>query len=331
MDRRRFLLTSLAGFVATPVAAEGQQSARVNRIAFVGVAPRTAAEVAEGAPYKAFVAELRRLGHVEGQNLVMERWTAAGRIDHFADLARDVAQSRPDVIVAPSDQLLMRLKVEATTPIVGVTADPVAVGLASSLSRPGGNVTGFTVGPDEVLTKHLQLLRDVVPGASRIAFLLSQAGWDGRNGRVMREAAARGAVTLIGAALRDPIQEPEYQRVFGVMIRERVEALIVNDHPANYVHRRLIADLAAQARLPAIAALLDFPGAGGLMAYAADTLAIFRSLAQYADRILRGAKPADLPFQEPTKYDLIVNVKTARALGVTIPPALLARADHVIE
>ena len=132
MDRRRFLLTSLAGVVAAPLAVEAQQAAKVNRIAFVGVAPRTAAEVAEGAPYKAFVAELRRLGYVEGQNLLMERWTAAGRIDHYADLARDVAQSRPDVIVAPSDQLLLRLKAETTTPIVGVTADPVAIGLASA-------------------------------------------------------------------------------------------------------------------------------------------------------------------------------------------------------
>src|SRR5215467_6134836 len=174
MDRRRFLLTSLSGVLSTSLAAEAQQAGKSNRVAYVGVAPRTAAEVAEGAPYKAFVAELRRLGYVEGQNLVIERWTAAGRIDHYADLARDIAQSRPDVIVAPSDQLLIRLTAETTTPIVGVTADPVAIGLASSLSRPGGNVTGFTVGPDEVLSKHLQLLRDVVPGASRIAFLLSQ-------------------------------------------------------------------------------------------------------------------------------------------------------------
>jgi putative ABC transport system substrate-binding protein len=164
-----------------------------------------------------------------------------------------------------------------------------------------------------------------------MAFLLTQAGWDGRYGRVMREAAQRKAVTLIGAPLHDPIDEREYQRVFGLMARERVEAVIVNDHPANYAHRRFIADLAVRAHLPAIAALRDFPEAGGLMAYAADTLAIFRSMAQYTDRILKGARAADLPFQEPTTYEFIVNLKTAKALGLTIPQTLLLRADQVIE
>jgi len=147
----------------------------------------------------------------------------------------------------------------------------------------------------------------------------------------MREAAGRAAVTLIGAPLHDPIQDSEYQRVFSLMTRERVEALIVNDHPANYAHRRLIADLASQARIPAIAALRDFPAAGGLMAYAADTLAIFRAMAQYTDRILRGTKPGDLPFQEPTKYEFVINLKTAKALGLTIPQSLLLRADQVIR
>ena len=150
-------------------------------------------------------------------------------------------------------------------------------------------------------------------------------------GRVMREAARSTAMTLIGAPLRDPIDEPEYQRIFSLMARERVEALMVNDHPANYAYRRLIAELALRVRLPAIAALRDFPEAGGLMAYAADTLAIFRSMAQYTDRILKGARPGDLPFQEPTKYELVINLKTAKALGLTIPPSLLLRADQVIE
>jgi putative ABC transport system substrate-binding protein len=147
----------------------------------------------------------------------------------------------------------------------------------------------------------------------------------------MREAAQRKAVTLIGAPLHDPIDEHEYQRVFRFMGRERVEALIVNDHPANYAHRRLIADLATRAHLPAIAALRDFPEAGGLMAYAADTLAIFRSMAQYTDRILKGARPTDLPFQEPTRYEFIVNLKTAKALGLTIPQSVLVRADEIIQ
>jgi putative ABC transport system substrate-binding protein len=147
----------------------------------------------------------------------------------------------------------------------------------------------------------------------------------------MREAAQRKAVTLIGAPLRDPIDEQEYQRVFGIMARERAEGVIVNDHPANYAHRRLIADLATRARVPTMAALRDFPEAGGLMAYAADTLAIFRSMANYTDRILKGARPSDLPFQEPTTYEFIINLKTAKTLGLTIPQTLLLQASQVIE
>ena len=331
ITRRTFLCGLTLGTLAAPLAADAQQAAKRYRIAFVGIAPRTVGEVAEGPPYKAFVTELRRLGYIEGQNLVIEPWTAAGRIENYVALAQEVARSRPDVIVAPSDQLLIRLKAATTAPIVGITADPVAAGLAASLNRPGGNVTGFTVGPDGILGKHLELLREAVPRVFRIAFLLSQAGWDGRYGRVMREAAQSKAVTLTGAPLHDPIDEQEYQRVFSFMARERVEAVIVNDHPANYTHRRLIADLAARARLPAIAALRDFPEAGGLMAYAADTLAIFRSMAQYTDRILKGARPNDLPFQEPTTYEFIVNLKTAKALGLTIPQSLLLRADQIIE
>ncbi|HSE67693.1 MAG TPA: ABC transporter substrate-binding protein [Gemmatimonadales bacterium] len=331
MDRRAFISAVTGSLLAAPLAAEAQPAGKRYRIAYVAIAPRTAAEVAEQPPYRAFVAELRRLGYFEGQNLVIERWTAAGRVEHYPELARDVAQSQPDVIVAVSDQLLIRLKEATTAPIVGITADPVAIGLASSLGRPGGTLTGFTVGPDEVLGKHLELLRQAVPGASRVAFLLSQAGWDGRYGRVMREAARSAAVTLIGVPVRDPIDEQEYQRAFSLMARERVEALIVNDHPSNYRHRRLIADLAARGRLPAIAALRDFPEAGGLMAYAPDTLAMFRSVAQYTDRILKGAKPGDLPFQEPTKFELVINLKTAKALGLTIPPSLLQRADQVVE
>ena len=331
VDRRRFMLTSLAGVLAAPSTGNGQPSGKRFRVAYVAVAPRDIVEVGEQPPYRAFVAELRRLGYVEGQNLVVERWTAAGRVEHYSELVRDVAQSQPDVIIAPSDQLLVRLKVATTTPLVGITADPVAIGLAASLSRPGGSVTGFTVGPDEVLSKHLELLRQAAPRVSRMAFLLSQAGWDGRQGRVMREAARNATVTLVGAPMRDPIQPSEYERVFGQLAEERVGALIVNDHPANYTHRRLIADLAARHRLPTIAALRDFPAAGGLMAYAADTLAIFRGMAQYTDRILKGERPADLPFQEPTRYEFVINLKTAKALGLTIPASLLARADQVIE
>jgi putative ABC transport system substrate-binding protein len=180
MDRRAFL--GALGLIAAPLVAEAQPAARVYRIAYVAIAPRTPAEVAEQPPYRAFVAELRRLGYLEGQNLRIDRWTAAGRVEHYHELARDVAQSQPDLIVAASDQLLLRLKAATTTPIVGITADPVAIGLASSLGRPGANVTGFTVGPDDVLGKHVELLRLAVPSASTnsLSTLSGRMGWPER-------------------------------------------------------------------------------------------------------------------------------------------------------
>jgi putative tryptophan/tyrosine transport system substrate-binding protein len=220
--------------------------------------------------------------------------------------------------------------VTSTIPIVTMTTEPVELGLANSLARPGGNVTGLSLNVGiELLGKRLELLKEVVPTASRFVYLAPRAVWEGVWGGLMRESGARLGVTVLGAPLGSPISEPEYRRAFAAMVRP--DALVVSDHGEAFSHRRLIVELAGRARLPAIYSYRPFIEAGGLMAYAADFTELCRKAAGYIDQILKGANPADLPFQQPTKYELIINLKTAKALGLAIPPSLLLRADQVIE
>jgi putative ABC transport system substrate-binding protein len=314
--------------------AEAQEAAKVYRIAIVNPA-RPVRDMTEGGQrvYQVFFAELRRLGYVEGKNLVVDRRSGEGRTGRYPDLAREVVQLRPDVIYANSTQLVAAFKAATTTiPIVGTTDDPVASGLVASLARPGGNITGFSVVVgDEIFGKYVELLRQAVPGVSRIGFLLRRAAWEGRYGRAMLEATQHAGLTLVGAPLNDPIQEQEYRRVFSMLARDRVQALVVSDHAENIAHHRLIVTLAAQGRLPAIYPFRDFVDAGGLMVYGFDSADVWLGAARYIDQILKGANPGQLPFQQPTKFELAINMKTARELGLTIPAAVLLRADRVIE
>jgi ABC-type uncharacterized transport system substrate-binding protein len=220
----------------------------------------------------------------------------------------------------------------AAVQIVTVTSDPVGLGLAASLARPGGNVTGLTVDAGiELIGKRLELLKEAVPGATRMGFLVPQQAWEGGWGRTMREAAGLARTTSIAATLDDPIGEPEYRRAFAVLAKERAQGLVVTDHAEGLANLRLIVELAAQVRVPAIYTFREYAEAGGLMAYATDRAELVRHVAGYIDRILKGANPTELPFQQPTKFELVINLKTAKALGLTIPPSLLLRADQVIE
>jgi putative ABC transport system substrate-binding protein len=328
MDRRRFLLTSLAGALAAPLAAGAQQAGKVYRLAIVyPVGP------VEKITEPVLLPELRRLGYIEGQNLVVERRAGVGRREGYQDLAREVVALKPNAIFATPGRLAEAFRaITAAIPIVTITSDPVALGLAASLPRPGGNITGFTVDAGiEVVGKRFELLKEVVPGATRAAFLTSQQAWDGMWGRVMREAADRVGAISIAATVSDPIGEPEYRRVFATMVRERAQVLVVTDHAEGVGNRQLIVELAAQARLPAVYAYRVFVEAGGLIAYGIDHADLRRRVAGYIDRIFKGASPAELPLQQPTKFDLVINLKTAKALGLTIPPSLLLRADQVIE
>jgi putative tryptophan/tyrosine transport system substrate-binding protein len=309
MTRVAVALLCLA-LLAAPYAAGAQQRGKVYRIALVHpVAAVADMTEAKDPYYKVLFSELRRLGYVEGQNLVVERRSGEGRPARFPEFAREVVQLQPDLIFLISGRMARAFQAATTTiPLVGITGDPISEKFVTSLARPGGNLTGFSTEVDEsLLGKHPELLKEVVPRAARVAYLCPRAGWESIFGRLMRSAADRVGMTLIGALLDEPSQEPEYRRAFAAMVRERVDALLVADTGENYTHRRLIVELAAQARLPAIYDQRAYVEAGGLMAYGVDFLELFRGVAGYIDRILKGAKPGELPYQQPSKFELVIN------------------------
>jgi putative tryptophan/tyrosine transport system substrate-binding protein len=241
-------------------------------------------------------------------------------------------QRQPHLIFALTGRVAKAFQAATTTiPIVAIAGDPIVDNIVPSLARPGGNLTGFSADAGEQHGKHLELLKDMVPTASRVAFLSPRAGWELPSSRAMRQAFNRTGLTLIGALLDDPIQEAEYRRAFVAMVRERVEALVVGDFGENYAHRQLIVELAAQSRLPTIYPFRAFVDVGGLIAYSVDVSDLFRRVAGYIDRIFKGANPGELPYEMATKIQLAINLKTAKALGLTIPPSVLARADEVIQ
>jgi putative ABC transport system substrate-binding protein len=221
----------------------------------------------------------------------------------------------------------------AAVPAVAITVDPVGSGVAASLARPGGNVTGFSVdaGSLEFISKRLELFRQAVPTASRLAWLTPRRTLDLPIGNMTREAFRMAGMTLIDTVLEAPIDAAAYRHAFASMTAARVDALWAATVGENLEHRRLIAELTAASRLPSMVGWRENVESGGLMSYGNDVTDTFRRSATYVDRVLKGAKPAELPFQQPTKFELVINLKTAKILGLTIPPSLLARADEVIE
>ena len=333
MRRRDFLAGLL--LTATIQPAKAQQPGKVYRIALVHPsAPTTGMSEAGGYPgYPALFRKLRQLGYVEGQNLVVERYSGEGRSEHYAELARDVIRSNPDLVFAVSTFMVRYFKeVTSTIPIVGSMASPVEAGVVASLIRPGGNVTGISVdaGP-ELLGKRLEVLREAVPKATRVAYLASRTPWEGPGVRILRETAQQTGISLLGPPLDSPIQESEYRRVFAEIAQQRADAVIVGDQPENTAHRQLIVELANTWRLPAIYAYREYATVGGLMVYGVNLSDFFSHAAQDIDQILKGAKPGEIPIYQTAEIELILNLKTAKALGIEIAPTLLARADEVIE
>jgi putative ABC transport system substrate-binding protein len=332
MRRREFIGNLIGTAVAWPLAASAQQPAKVYRIAVVH--PSAPVErMSEGASgssgFKAMFGELRRLGYIEGQNLIVERYSGEGQIAHYAALASEVVRKKPDVIFASSDRMVRRLKAATTTiPIVGSMADPVGEGLVDSLARPGGNITGVSENAaDEIWGKRFGLLRELIPAASRVGSLGSR---DVPVSPAMREAARQAGITLIDTPLESPIQEAEYRRVFKLMAQGRADALIVNDQSEHGTYIRLIIELAEQSRLPALYPWRPYAEQGGLMVYGIGAN-LYGRAAGYIARILQGAKPSELPIDQEMKFELIINLKTAKKLGLTVPQILLAGADEVIE
>ena len=325
------LLLVFGVFLFTAATA-ASQTGRIYRLAIIASSGPVSALSDTGRLGPVFQ-ELRRLGYVEGQNLIIERRSAEDRPDHLPNIVREVAALRPDVILTTSGRVLLQIKAATSTiPAVGSTSDPVGYGLAVSLARPGGNITGITADAGtEILGKRLQLLRDIVPGIRKVAYLTPRDGWENIFGAAVREAAGRLGLDLIGAPLEIPISEAEYHRVFAALAEQRPDAILVSDYNENMSHRHLIVELARVHRLPALYPFREFIEAGGMVAYAPDLSDMVRHFASAVDAILRGTNPGDIPFYQPTRFLLTVNLKSASEIGIEISPALLSSVDEVIE
>jgi ABC-type uncharacterized transport system substrate-binding protein len=334
MKRRDFLVGVL--LAATTPYAKAQQHSKVYRIALaVPSTPITEMTEASGHPvFSLLFKELKRLGYIEGANLVVERYSGEGRTESYPELARKVVSSMPDLIFILTGRLTRFFK-QATTaiPIVTWGGDPIAFGLVTSLARPDGNITGIVVDAGkEIEGKRIELLKEMVPGASRLAYITPRAVWENFYGAAARDAARRAGLSLLGIPLENPIHEAEYRRAFAVAAAARDAAgLIMPDIEEHVTYRRLIVKLAEEARMPTIYPDHVFVEMGGLMSYGMDISSRARLAARDIDLIFKGAKPSDIPFQLPTKHELIINVTVAKALGLTIPPSLFASADEVIE
>jgi putative ABC transport system substrate-binding protein len=325
MDRRRFLLTSLAGALAAPFAAGAQQAARVWRIGVLQVGPNTAA-----LDYTEAVRQgLRDHGYVQGQNIVIEQRISSAEKENPA-LVADLIGRKIDVLVTwTTPALVAAKKATSTIPIVGISGDPVQMGLVESLVRPGGNLTGLAILTDELELKNLQLLKEIVPKVTRVAVLWNPDNpvWTHALKR-LKEAAPALGVRLQPLAVRE---SRDLEAAFAAAIREKAGALLVFREAIFNPLRHDIVNFAAAHRLPAAYGGPYFIEVGGLLVYAANFLDMIRQAGRYVDKILKGAKPADLPIEQATKFELVINLKTAKALGLTIPAALLARADQIIE
>ena len=324
---RRFISTLLLGILLASLPADAQQPARASRIGFLGTSsPSTAPHALE-----AFRQGLRGLGYLEGQNIVVEYRWAQGRQERLSGLAAELVRLNVDVIVAPNTQAALAARAATRTiPIVfaGV-ADPVGTGLVASLARPGGNTTGLSFLSPELSAKQLELLKEAVPKTSRVAVL-----WNPGNpglALTLREAEVAARALGVQVQLLEARGPDEIDSAFLAMTRERADGLLILGDAVFLLHRTRIVGLAAKSRLPAMYNFKEFVDAGGLMAYAANLADLFRRAAVYVDKILKGAKPGDLPVEQPTRFELVVNLKTARALGLTIPQSVLIRADEVIR
>jgi putative ABC transport system substrate-binding protein len=328
MNRRDAVL-ALAALGAVPLASEGQQKTKISRIGFLS--PGSPPDSRMQHVLEAFRRGMGELGYVEGQNITIESRWAEGKYDRLPGLAAELVLLKVDVIVASAVPAIRAAKeATSTIPIVmAIVVDPVVTGLVASFARPGGNITGLSNMAPELVGKQLEMLKEVVPTASRVAVL-----WNPANpGNVPQMRAAEVAARTMGVRLQPvEVRNPgELDSAFAAMTKQRAGALIVLADSMFSEHRTRIADLAAKSRLASVYGLPEFAEAGGLMAYSANRSDLFRRAAIYVDKILRGAKPADLPVERPNKFEMVINLKTAKALGVKIPQSLLIRADEVIE
>jgi putative ABC transport system substrate-binding protein len=332
--RRRQFITLIGGAAASPLVARAQQSAKMKRLAMASPAGEPGDMRIGGDPnYAIIFKEMQRLGYVEGVNMIVDRYSAEGRFDRFPEIARQVVATRPDVIYAVQTELVLALMSETRTiPIVAWTSDPIAAGIVSNLARPGGNVTGLSVeAMPEFAAKSIQLLAEAVGKLSNARVLSPPFAWQLPIYQSARDAAEKMNIPLRLEPLRDPINEAEYRQAFETMKREQVDGVMLAYDVFSYTHRELLGRLAQQYRLPAICAFTDSVEAGALMSYAFDLKAGDRRVAAQIVEILNGGKPAEMPYFQEIRWELVINLKAAKELGLEIPAGLVASADRVIE
>jgi len=324
MRTRRAFVTLLSGAAATwPLGAWAQHAGKMWRIAFISQAQQNI--------YEVLFERLRELGYVEGQNIIIERRYAEGRAEKFQEFAAEMVRLKADLIITITTPAALAAKNATTTiPVVIPTAiDPVGTGLIASLAHPGGNITGGAILTGEMAAKRLELLKEVVPSLSRTAVLWNSA--NPANALAWRDT--QDAARALGVILQPhEVQGPkDFEVAFARMAEERLDALFVLDDALTIPYRKEIADFAIQKRLPSVFAAKDRVEAGGLMSYGPRYSEMMRRAASLVDKILQGAQPTNLPMEQPTTFELVINLKTAKAIGLTVPPPLLARADEVIE
>ncbi|MGH6641327.1 MAG: ABC transporter substrate-binding protein [Bradyrhizobium sp.] len=331
MKRREFIM-AIGGVAAWPLAARAQQSRNAPRIGFMATGALELPETRAG--LNAFHKGLSEYGYIDGQNIIVEVRAADSKVERFPALARELVGLNVDLIVA-TNSLAARAAQQATTTIpivVPVMGDPVGDGLVASLARPGGNITGLTFLGPQLVPKRLALLKEALPTVSQVAVLWHPSAYGERTMKSMMDEAEEAAralgVQLRFVAVRGP---GELEQAFSAIGAAQADALLVFPSPMLFAERKRIVDLATEHRLPLMAMGKEFVQLGGLISYGADVIDFNRRCVFYVDKILKGAKPADLPVEQPTKFDLFVNLRTAKMLGIEIPPSLLARVDEVIE
>lgn len=314
------------GLTWMAVRANSQQPTVPRRIGFLLVISSTG-----GKEIQAFRLGLRDAGYAEGRDVVIEWRSASGDYDRVPELVADLVQRQVEVIVVENTVAARAIKLATSTiPIVmAIIADPVGSGLVASLARPGGNVTGLSMMTTDLTVKRLQLLKEVVPQASRVAVLWNPATpWHAKVIEDLKAAAPSLSIELSFVGVRTP---EDIDPAFSAVNRARAQALYVIEDPLLFIHRTTFLKLASNARLPVVHGAREFADAGGLISYGVNTGDLFRRSAGYVDKILKGAKPGDLPIEQPTKFEFFVNLRTAKALGLTIPQSILLRADEVIQ
>ena len=320
MQRRRFIGLAGSAAIAFPIGARAQQPAKARHIAFIhtGIPVAEQTEASRTRWIATFFSELRRLGLVEGSNIIVSRYSGEGTAARYTALLAEIAAAKPDVIVANSP---VRAKASITAiPIVAIMGDPIASGLVTSLARPGGNLTGVSIdGGPGLAARRLQLLQEAVPSAKTIVALVASPAQEARSTAALK------------TRLMPDVDETSLRSVFASIVAEKVDGVMIGEDGSFIAQRGLIIELAARHRLPVIYPYRDYAEAGGLMTYGPDLGELGKRMALQAQQILSGTKPGDIPVWQPVKFEMALNLKTAKALGLTIPQAVLAQADEVIE